>query len=284
MLTWGKRTYIMGIINVTPDSFSGDSILQKDDPIQYAVEKARQFIADGADILDIGAESSRPGSHPISAEEELERLMPVIRAIKQEDIDAILSVDTYKSEVAESCLEIGADWINDIWGLQMDALMAKVVARTKAPVILMHNRSRSSAIQQSAGLGASYQADEYDDFFRELLIDLEALAQNAINAGINSEDIILDPGIGFGKTISQNLQIIKHLNQIKALGYPVLIGPSRKSFIGKVLDLPVEERMEGTAASVAVGIIHGADIIRVHDVKQMVRIARMTDALIGRTL
>ncbi len=279
MLDWGKRTYIMGILNLTPDSFSGDSILQKDDPVQFAVELAQQFVHDGADILDIGAESSRPGSMPITADEEHQRLIPVIKALKQENIPALLSVDTYKSEVAQSCLDLGVDWINDIWGFQKDPGLAAVVADNSAPVVLMHNRSRSGAVKVNNRLGASYDAGEYDSFLEDLIQGLEKIALTAINAGIARENIILDPGIGFGKSVAQNLQIINCLDQVKSLGFPLLIGPSRKSFIGKVLDLPVEERTEGTAAAVTVGILRGADIVRVHDVKHMARTAKMADAI-----
>jgi dihydropteroate synthase len=280
LLEWGNKTYLMGILNLTPDSFSGDSILQEEDPVRFAVSQAWKFVQDGADILDIGAESSRPGSHPISAEIELERLLPIVKAIKQEKMPAVLSIDTYKSKVAQACLDLGADWINDIWGLQKDPDLAKVVARYHAPVILMHNRSKSAAVEKSANVGSSYLASDNENFFEELLLELKYLAENAAASGIDSESIILDPGIGFGKTVSQNLQIINHLDRIKTLGYPVLIGPSRKSFIGRVLNLPVDERIEGTAASIAIGIIRGADIVRVHDVNHMARTSAMVDAIL----
>jgi len=278
-LVWGQRTYIMGILNLTPDSFSGDAILQEKDPVAFAVNRACQFVKDGADIIDIGAESSRPGSEPITIAEELDRITPVIKAITQEKIPALISIDTYKSEVARTCLELGADWINDIWGLLKDEALGKVVADSNVPVVLMHNRSRTHAVQKDSLVGSSYTAGDYQDFMQDLLRDLDQLAQNALSTGILPENIILDPGIGFGKTVAQNLQIIRYLDQVKALGYPVLIGPSRKSFIGNVLDLPVNDRIEGTAASIALGIEKGADIIRVHDVKYMARIAAMTDAI-----
>lgn len=276
---WGKRTYVMGVLNLTPDSFSGDGILQDQSPIQYALEKAKQFLKDGADILDIGAESSRPGSKPISAAVELERLLPILKTLKKDNIGGIISIDTYKTEVAKQCLENGADWINDIWGFKRDANLADVVSQYHAPVILMHNRSKTSAVENNERLGASYQGAVYSDFMEEIKNDLLESVSIAHKAGINKENIILDPGIGFGKTVEQNLVLINRLDEIKALGYPILIGPSRKSFLGAILDLPVEERLEGTAASISVGIVRGADIVRVHDVKQIARIVKVTDAL-----
>ena len=278
-LEWGKRTYVMGVLNLTPDSFSGDGILQDQSPIQYALEKAKQFLKDGADILDIGAESSRPGSKPISAAVELERLLPVLKALRKENVRGIISIDTYKAEVARLCLENGADWINDIWGFKRDANLADVVSQYHAPVILMHNRSKPGAVENNKRLGASYQGAVYSNFIEEIKNDLLESVSLALKAGINKENIILDPGIGFGKTVEQNLVLINRLDEIKALGYPILIGPSRKSFLGAILDLPVEERLEGTAASISVGITRGADIVRVHDVKQMARIVKVSDAI-----
>ena len=278
-LEWGKRTYVMGVLNLTPDSFSGDGILQDRNPVQYALEKAERFLEDGADILDIGAESSRPGSKPISAAVELERLLPILKALRKENVGGIISIDTYKAEVAKQCLENGADWINDIWGLKKDANLASVISQYDAPVILMHNLSKTSAVETNERLGASYQGADYSNFMGEIKNDLLESVSLALRAGISKENIILDPGIGFGKTVQQNLVLINRLDEIKALGYPILIGPSRKSFLGRILDLPVEERLEGTAASIAVGITRGADIVRVHDVKQMARIVKVTDAL-----
>lgn len=283
MITWGDKTYVMGILNLTPDSFSGDSILLQNDPVQFALEKAKEFVAQGAHILDLGAESSRPGSAPITAGEELDRLIPVIQAIKHEKIPALLSIDTYKAEVAEACLAEGANWINDIWALQKDARIASIVAQHDVPVVLMHNRSAIDAVETDQRLGSSYEADKYNDFLNDMIRDLQTIAENAIRAGVRTENIILDPGIGFGKTVNQNLQLINCLDCVKAIGYPILIGPSRKSFIGKTLNLPVEERLEGTAAAIALGIVRGADIIRVHDVKSMARVAAMTDALLRAT-
>jgi len=277
---WGKRTYIMGVLNLTPDSFSGDGLMTDKIFIQKAAAQAEQFVSDGADILDLGAESSRPGSTPVSAETELKRLLPALETIKAKNLKAILSIDTWKSKVADECLKSGADWINDIWGLGADPELAGVISRFGAGAVLMHNRSKSDAVKDLGDLGKSYTGAEYSDFILEILESLKNSLQRARDAGIRDDLIILDPGIGFGKSVSQNLELINRLNEIKALGYPILVGPSRKSFIGQVLDLPVDEREEGTAAAVVVSIIKGADIIRVHDVKRMARISRMTDAII----
>jgi dihydropteroate synthase len=215
----------------------------------------------------------------VPAEEELNRLLPVLREIKSQGLKALISVDTWKAEVAEACLEAGADWINDIWALRADARLAQFIARHQATVVLMHNRSRSNAVRDLGALGSSYTSAEYADFIPEIITDLKASIRVALEAGIAEERIVLDPGIGFGKTVSQNLSLINHLDELKTLGCPLLIGPSRKSFIGQILDLPVEEREEGTAAAVAIGIAHGADIVRVHNVKLMARVARMADAI-----
>jgi len=278
-LVWGKKTYVMGIINLTPDSFSGDGILSAGDPVHQALAQAEEFVLDGADILDLGAESSRPGAQPVTAEEELKRLLPVLREIKSRELQALVSVDTWKAEVAEACLQAGADWINDIWGLRADAHLAEVIARYKATVVLMHNRSQSSAVRELGTLGSSYQGADYADLIPDIISDLTASIRIAKEAGIEKERIILDPGIGFGKTVAQNLALINHLDKFKTLGCPLLIGPSRKSFIGQILDLPVDQREEGTAAAVAIGIARGADIIRVHNVKMMVRVAKMADEI-----
>jgi dihydropteroate synthase len=272
---FGERTYVMGILNVTPDSFSGDGLIQKADPLEAAVEQAIQFAAEGADILDIGGESTRPGSLPISIEEELTRVLPVVKAIAAAKLDVIISIDTYKSEVAHACLEAGADWINDVWALEADPKLADVAAEFNAPIILMHNRSKAS----QAILGR-YVGVEYQNLLEEIKTSLLKSAAFAMEKGVLKENIILDPGIGFGKTTEQNLELVNRLDEIRALGYPVLLGPSRKSFIGYTLDLPPEQRVEGTAAAVAIGIMRGADIIRVHDVQSMVRVVRMTDAIL----
>ena len=279
-LVWGKKTYVMGIINLTPDSFSGDGVQASSDPVLQALAQAEEFIRDGADILDLGAESSRPGAQPVAAKEELGRLLPVLSEIKSRDLPALISVDTWKAEVAEACLEAGADWINDIWALRADARLAEIIARYKATVVLMHNRSQSASVRDLGTLGSSYQGADYSDLIPDIKSDLNASLRIAHDAGIEKERIILDPGIGFGKTVKQNLALIDQLDEFKTLGCPLLIGPSRKSFIGQVLDLPVDQREEGTSAAVAIGIARGADIIRVHNVKVMSRVAKLADAIV----
>ncbi len=276
---WGERTYIMGILNVTPDSFSGDGLLSAGETVERAVAQARQFEADGADILDIGGESTRPGSAPISAEEEMARVIPVITAVRAAT-DLPISVDTYRAAVAEAALQAGADWVNDVWGLRMDTRMAGVVAAAGCPVVIMHNRSQPKNVVQTERLGGRYRGVAYDDLITDIKNELQASIDLALAAGVRPEKIIIDPGVGFGKTVNQNLQIVNELDQFKDLGFPILLGTSRKSFIGYTLDLPPDERLEGTAATVAIGIDRGADIARVHDVKEMARVARMTDKIV----
>jgi dihydropteroate synthase len=278
-LPYGKKTYIMGILNVTPDSFSGDGLMKRDDLIQSALAQATRFIEAGADILDIGGESTRPGSQLVSAEEELKRVLPVISALKKEFPEILLSIDTYKAAVANAALQAGVHWVNDVWGLRADDGMAKVVAESHAPVVLMHNRSKSDHVQTQGNLGGTYLGADYKDFLSEIKAELMQSVALAKAAGVADNQIILDPGLGFGKSREQNLELVNHLDEIKALGYPVLLGPSRKSFIGYTLNLPPDQRVEGTAAVCAVGIVRGADILRVHDVEAIVRTARMTDAL-----
>lgn len=277
---WGSRTYVMGIMNVTPDSFSGDGMLATGQVLELAVEQARDFLANGADILDVGGESTRPGSAPVSAEEEMERVLPVIDVLRRNFPDALISVDTYKASVAEEALRMGANIINDVWGFRADPELALVAAKYKTPVILMHNRSNPASVEVRERLGGTYLGAEYqnllDDVKQELLISVEI----ARKAGVEERFIMLDPGIGFGKTREHNLELINRLGEIRLLGYPILLGTSRKSFIGFTLDLPPHERVEGTAATVAVGITRGADMIRVHDVKEMARVAKMTDAVV----
>ena len=270
----------MGILNVTPDSFSGDGIIARGDAVQLAVEQARDFLASGADILDVGGESTRPGSEPVGADEEMARVLPVIEALANEFPDALISIDTYKANVAEAAFKAGAQILNDVWALRADPVLASVAAAFRVPVILMHNRSNPASVEVRARLGNSYIGSAYEnlmeDVERELLLSVEL----AIQAGIEQSRLILDPGIGFGKTREHNLELINRLDEIRALGYPLLLGPSRKSFIGFTLDLPADQRVEGTAATVVVGITRGADIIRVHDVKEMARVAKMTDAIV----
>ena len=259
-LIWGRRTYVMGIINLTPDSFSGDGL--SGDP-QAAVELAQCMEEDGADILDVGAESTRPGGQPISAAAETARLLPALSAIC-DSVRIPVSVDTYKASVARRAIDSGAAMVNDVWGCLADGAMAPVIAAAGVPAILMHNRSSS----------------QYVDLVPDVLAGLARISGIAQAAGIALHNIILDPGIGFGKTADHNLELLRRLPELRDLGYPMLLGVSRKSTIGRILNLPPEERSEGTAAAVAMGIAGGADIVRVHDVKAMVRVARMTDAII----
>ncbi len=277
---WGSRTYVMGILNVTPDSFSGDGIIAKGDSIAAAIQQAKDFIAYGADILDIGGESTRPGSALVNAEEEIERVIPVIRAVSQNFPDILISIDTYKAQVAEEAIKAGAHIINDVWGLRADPFLANIASKYKTPVILMHNRSNPASLDVREKLGNAYIGSEYQNLMEDVKRELLESVALAKNTGVTESLIILDPGIGFGKTREHNLELINRLDQIRLLGYPILLGTSRKSFIGFTLDLPADQRVEGTAATVAVGITRGADIIRVHDVKEMARIAKMTDALV----
>lgn len=279
-LDFSKRTYIMGIINVTSDSFSGDGILNNQDAIHAALEQAQRFIAAGADILDIGGESTRPGSQPVTAEEELERVLPVVRAITSSGLDAIISIDTYKASVAEAAVKAGAHWINDVWGLHADPNLAEIAARNRTPLVLMHNRSKPSNAQLQELLGGRYIGVDYQELIEDIKRELMDSVSIARSAGVEDEMIILDPGIGFGKTVEQNLELIRRLGELKSLGFPILLGPSRKSFIGYTLNLPPDQRLEGTLAACVLGIQAGANILRVHDVEAVVRAARMTDAIL----
>ncbi len=274
----GKKTYIMGIINLTPDSFSGDGLLRERDYIRTALLQAEHFIQDGCDILDLGAESTRPGATPISTEDELNRLLPVVRSLREEMPNVVLSIDTYKAETARACLEEGADIINDIWGFRYDPDMAGTVAIANATAILMHNRTQGAQAVNSE-LGGRYEGVKYDDIVTEVRDWLAEAVDLAVEAGVRPDRIILDPGIGFGKTIEQNLFLLKHIDMLRDLGFPILLGVSRKGFIGHTLNLPQGERLEGSLAANAWGVLHGADILRVHDVKETVRLARMLDAI-----
>ena len=279
----GSRTFVMGILNVTPDSFSGDGLLNGADAVQAALDQARSFTEAGVDILDVGGESTRPGAQLVTDDEEMERVVPVIEALVRADLGVLISVDTYKARVADAALNAGAHWVNDVWGLRADPEMAAVVASHKVPVVLMHNRSKPGNAQLQDRLGGRYIGIEYNNLLEDVKTELLQSVALAHAAGIQDEMIILDPGIGFGKTVEQNLELLNRLGQITDLGYPVLLGPSRKSFIGYTLNLPPDQRLEGTAAAVCVGILRGAEIIRVHDVEFMVRLARMTDAILGKT-
>jgi dihydropteroate synthase len=278
---WSERTYVMGILNVTPDSFSGDGLLTQTEVISAAVAQAQAFATAGADILDLGGQSTRPGSSPVSSEMELARILPVLKAVRQA-IDLPISIDTYWAKVAEAALAAGANWVNDVWGLRMDPAMPQLIAEAGCPVVLMHNRSQPRTAVEAAQLGDYLPAYEYTDLLSDVCLELKTSIDLALNSGIQPSQIIVDPGIGFGKTVAQNLQLVNHLDQIKALGYPVLLGTSRKGFIGRILDLPPAERVEGTLATVVIGIDRGADIVRVHDVAATVRAARLTDQLVRR--
>lgn len=277
---WGSRTYVMGILNVTPDSFSGDGLrVDVEGALNRALAQARDFVDAGADILDVGGESTRPGATPLSADEEKGRVLPVVEALAVEFPGLTISIDTFKADVAAAALDAGAHIVNDVWGLRADPAMGSMVAERGAPVILMHNRSRPNDVIVDR-LGGSYLGACYGDLLEDVAREMEALAAGALAAGISQDQIILDPGIGFGKTVRQNMALINHMDRFKALGYPILSGPSRKSFIGRVLDLPPDQRLEGTAATIALSIARGADIVRVHDTREMVRVARMMDAML----
>jgi dihydropteroate synthase len=279
---WGSRTYVMGILNATPDSFSGDGMISKGAVVDVAIQQARDFLASGADILDVGGESTRPGSAPVNADEEIERVLPIIRALHENYPQVILSIDTYKAQVAEEAIKAGAHIVNDVWGLRADDQLASVAVKYSAPVILMHNRSNPVSVEVREKLGNAYIGAEYQNLLEDVKHELMHSVELARNAGVSESHIIVDPGIGFGKTREHNLELINRLDEVRALGYPLLLGTSRKSFIGFTLDLPADQRVEGTAATVAVGIIRGADIIRVHDVKEMTRVAKMTDAIVRK--
>ncbi len=277
---WGTRTYLMGILNITPDSFSGDGLYQGKTDVDAALKQARHFAETGADILDVGGESTRPGSQPVSAEEELERVIPVIEKLSGE-IDLPISVDTYKAKVTAAALDAGAAMVNDVWGLRADPALGPLVAARGVPIVLMHNRSQPANAEVRERLGGRYVGVEYKNLIEDIKSELMLSVELAHQAGISDDNIILDPGIGFGKTVEQNLELLNRCDEIRALGYPMLVGPSRKSFIGYTLDLPPEQRVEGTAAAVAVAILRGADIVRVHDVEQIARVVKMTGAITG---
>lgn len=250
----------MGVINLTPDSFSGDGLVNHP---EEALSRAMEFELGGADIIDVGAHSTRPGHMTLSDDEELSRLLPVLNTIVS-NVKIPVSVDTYKSSIAKEALGVGVSIINDVWGLKADDKIAEVAAEFRVPVILMHNQSTT----------------EYNDLVANVIRSLKASVDQALQAGVSPDNIIIDPGIGFGKTADHNLEILRRLREFSALGFPMLVGTSRKSTIGLVLDLPVDQRLEGTAATVALSVAGGADIVRVHDVKEMVRVVKMSDAII----
>lgn len=259
-LCWGRRTYVMGVINLTPDSFSGDGL---NGDARAAVEQARRFEGEGADFLDLGAESTRPGHEPVPEAEELARLLPALEAIAPR-VTLPISVDTSKPRVAERALAAGAVIINDVWGLKSAPELAHVAAQAGAGLVLMHNQRGS----------------RYNNLMADILASLEQSVATATEAGAPRDNLVVDPGIGFGKTPDQNIEALQNLGRLKALGLPLLVGVSRKSTLGLLLGLPPEQRVEGTAAAVALAITNGADIVRVHDVKEMVRVCRVSDAVV----
>jgi dihydropteroate synthase len=282
VFAWGVRTFVMGIVNVTPDSFSGDGILAEAGAeagagaeaatagaggavVEAAVTQARRMVEEGADVIDVGGESTRPGHSPVSAAQELARVIPVVGAIRAALPDVPISVDTSKAEVAAEALTAGASLLNDVWGTGPDGAMARLAAERRVPLVVMHNRSEA----------------RYADFLAEMLAELAAALERARAAGVPPENLIVDPGFGFGKTPEHNLEVMRHLPEVRALGHPVLLGTSRKSTLGRVLGgAPVEDRLEATLATTALGIAGGVDVIRVHDVAANVRAARMADAVV----
>lgn len=261
---WGERTFVMGILNVTPDSFSGDGLLADADPHERAVAIARQMVADGVDLLDIGGESTRPGHEPVSAAAERARVIPVVAAVRAALPDTPISIDTAKPDVAEAALAAGADLLNDVWGTAPEGEMAAVAAAHGVPLVMMHNRVEA----------------HYRSLIPEIIADLQGAIERAITAGVPSQDVIIDPGFGFGKTAAHNVALLRDLAALRLLGHPILLGTSRKSTLGRILDLPVEERLEATLATTALGIAAGVDIVRVHDVAPNVRAARVSDAIV----
>ena len=257
---WGSRTYVMGIVNVTPDSFSGDGL---GSDVNAAVEQGLRMVRDGADMLDVGGESTRPGHVPVTVEEEISRIEAVVRRLGRE-ASVPISIDTYKLPVAEAAVAAGATILNDVWGLTRSPAIADLAASFNCALVLMHNQD-----------GTEYAGDLMDEIKRFL----GAAAARALAAGVPKEKVILDPGIGFGKTADQNWEVMRRFEELRELGHPILVGTSRKSFIGKLLDLPVTERVEGTAATVVAAVLRGADIVRVHDVLEMTRVVRVADRM-----
>jgi dihydropteroate synthase len=268
MFSWGSRTYVMGILNVTPDSFSGDGLLADEaagrGPIEAAVARARAMVGDGADLLDVGGESTRPGHAAVDDRTEIGRVVPVVRALRTALPDVPISVDTTKPAVADAAVGAGADLLNDVWGVATDDALLRTVAERGVPVVLMHNRSEP----------------RYVNLLAEVIADLQRAIERALRAGVPWDAIVVDPGFGFGKTPEQNLALLRDLAALRVLGRPILLGTSRKSTLGKVLDLPPDQRVEATVATTVLGIAAGVDIVRVHDVRENVRAARITDAIV----
>jgi dihydropteroate synthase len=266
---WGTRTFVMGILNATPDSFSGDGLLSEPgrdgaDPVEAAVVLARRMADDGVDLLDIGGESTRPGHEAIDPEEELRRVVPIVAAVRAGLPSMPLSIDTTKPAVASAAIDAGANLLNDIWGVAEDDAMARLAGDRAVPIVLMHNRAEP----------------RYESLMEEVIADLAAAIERARAAGVAGADILIDPGFGFGKTAEHNLVLLRELSSLRVLGRPIVLGTSRKSTLGKVLDLPPDQRLEATLATTTLGIAAGVDVVRVHDVRANVRAARMTDAVL----
>ena len=276
---WGERTFVMGILNVTPDSFSGDGLLGGTDPaadpgaaavadpVAAAVDQARRMVADGADLLDVGGESTRPGHAAVDADEEASRVAPVVAAVRAALPDVPVSIDTTKPDVADAAIDAGATLINDVWGVRDDPALLELAARRGVPIVLMHNRAEA----------------RYDDVVGEVVADLRRAIERAVGAGIPFEAILVDPGFGFGKTVDHNVAVLRGLSALRSLNRPILLGTSRKSTIGRILDLPPDQRVEGTVATTVLGIAAGVDVVRVHDVRENARAARVADAIIRGT-
>jgi dihydropteroate synthase len=266
---WGERTYVMGILNVTPDSFSGDGILAAGgDPVEAAVRQARQMVEEGADLLDIGGESTRPGHDPIDAATERARVVPIVAAVRAALPDTPISIDTTKPEVAEAALAAGADLLNDVWAVAPDDAIGALAAAHGVPIVVMHNRAEA----------------RYTSLMAELIADLMAAIERAVAAGVPLGNVIVDPGFGFGKTPDHNVALLHDLEALRVLDRPILLGTSRKSTLGRILgDLPVDERLDATLATTALGIAAGVDMVRVHDVRANVHVARVSDAIVRGT-
>jgi dihydropteroate synthase len=270
---WSERTFVMGIVNVTSDSFSGDGLLRSADlsptqVVELSVSHALALAQQGADIIDIGGESTRPGSVPVDEDTELGRVLPVIAQLRAR-CDLPISIDTYKATVARAALDEGADLVNDVWGLQMDPLMAPLLAQRSVPIVIMHNRSKPKDAVQQSRLGGRYIGSKYENLLQDIVSELGRQTTRALDAGIARDRIM-----------EQNMRLLNHLDALQVLDLPILLGTSRKSFIGYTLDLPPEERVEGTIATVVLGITRGANVVRVHDVLPVVRAVRMTDAVL----
>ena len=265
---WGERTFVMGILNVTPDSFSGDGLLAvPGDPVEAAVAAGRRMVDEGADILDIGGESTRPGHDPVGLDEERGRVVPIVAALRAALPGTPLSIDTTKPAVAEAALAAGADLVNDVWGVGDDDALARLAADHGVPLVVMHNRAEP----------------RYTTLLPEVIADLQRAIERALRIGVRWDDLIVDPGFGFGKTAEQNLALLRGIGELRMLGRPILLGTSRKSTLGRVLDLPATERLEATLATTALAIAAGVDVVRVHDVRANLRAARISDAVVRAT-